>query len=53
MTTPTLRHAGLLLRPFEDSDAAASATAVRESVASAATWMPWCTNTYTQTQALE
>lgn len=53
MTTPTLHHAGLLLRPFEDSDAEAFATAVRESVATVTPWMPWCTSTYTETQALE
>lgn len=53
MTTPTLHHAGLLWRPFEDNDAEAFAAAVRESVASVAPWMPWCTSTYTQTQALE
>lgn len=53
MTTPTLHHAGLLWRPFEDNDAEAFAAAVRESVASVAPWMPWCTSTYTQERALE
>lgn len=52
MTAPTLQHAGLLWRPYEDTDAAAFAAAVRESVASVSPWMPWCTSTYTEADAL-
>lgn len=32
---------GLLLRPFEDADAAAFAAAVRESAEGMRRWMPW------------
>lgn len=52
MTAPTLQHAGLLWRPYEDADAAAFTAAVHESVESLSPWMPWCTSTYTETDAL-
>lgn len=50
---PQLLHEGLLLRPFEDGDAPAFATAARESVATVGRWMPWCHAGYTQQDALD
>lgn len=44
---------GLLLRPFEDGDAAAFAAAVRESAEGMRRWMPWCSADYGTGQALE
>jgi RimJ/RimL family protein N-acetyltransferase len=48
-----IRAPHLLLRPFEDSDAAAFAVAVRESVSSVGPWMPWCHAQYTDSDALD
>ncbi|MBW8363385.1 MAG: GNAT family N-acetyltransferase [Rhizobium sp.] len=57
MTVPNIavnrESAGLLLRPFEERDAAEFAQAVRESVESVGPWMPWCHAEYSQTDALE
>jgi RimJ/RimL family protein N-acetyltransferase len=44
---------GLLLRPFEDADAAAFAAAVRESAAGMRRWMPWSSVDYSVEQALQ
>lgn len=44
---------GLLLRPFEDGDAAAFAAAVRESADGTRRWMPWCSTDYGVEQALQ
>ncbi|MCD9086457.1 GNAT family N-acetyltransferase [Stenotrophomonas sp. SY1] len=44
---------GLLLRPFEDSDATVFAEAVRESVESVSRWMPWASHDYSTVHALE
>ncbi|MBD3826721.1 GNAT family N-acetyltransferase [Stenotrophomonas sp.] len=44
---------GLLLRPFEDGDAAAFAAAVRESAEGMRRWMPWCSTDYGAEQALQ
>ncbi len=44
---------GLLLRPFEDADAAAFAAAVRESAEGMRRWMPWCSADYSTEQALQ
>ena len=44
---------GLLLRPFEDADAAVFAAAVRESAAGMRRWMPWCSADYSAEQALQ
>lgn len=44
---------GLLLRPFEDADAAAFAAAVRESAEGMRRWMPWCSADYSTGQALQ
>ena len=43
---------GLLLRPFEDEDAASFTAAARESVASVGPWMPWCTSAFSEPDAL-
>lgn len=43
----------MLLRPFDDGDAAAFAAAARESVATAGRWMPWCSETYGEQDALD
>ena len=51
MTTITAE--GLLLRPFEDGDATAFTSAVRESAQSVGHWMPWCHAEYTNKDALE
>jgi RimJ/RimL family protein N-acetyltransferase len=47
-----IRSEGLLLRPFEATDAAAFSLAVKESVASVGHWMPWCHAHYTEAEAL-
>lgn len=44
---------GLLLRPFQDSDATVFVEAVRESVESISRWMPWASHDYNAAQALE
>lgn len=44
---------GLLLRPFEDAEAAVFAAAVRESAAGMRRWMPWCSADYSAEQALQ
>ena len=51
MTTITAE--GLLLRSFEDGDATAFTSAVRESAQSVGEWMPWCHAEYTNKDALE
>lgn len=48
-----LHTAGFLLRPFVETDAAAFADAVRESVATVGKWMPWGRADYTESDALE
>ncbi len=47
-----LRHAGLVLRPFEDRDASVFTEAVLESVGTVGRWMPWCHAGYTERDAL-
>jgi RimJ/RimL family protein N-acetyltransferase len=49
----TINAEGLLLRPFEDGDAPAFTSAVRESAQSVGKWMPWCHADYTNNDALE
>jgi RimJ/RimL family protein N-acetyltransferase len=44
---------GLLLRPFEEADAAAFAAAVRESAVGMQRWMPWSSADYSADQALQ
>ena len=44
---------GLLLRPFEDPDAASFAAAVRESAEGMQRWMPWSSADYRAEQALQ
>lgn len=51
--TPPILHAGLLLRPFADTDADAFVAAARESAASVGPWLPWCTDDYAHPQALD
>lgn len=48
-----LHHAGLVLRPYQDRDAAPFTTAVLESVGSVGPWMPWCHAGYTEHDARE
>ncbi|MFO1338875.1 MAG: GNAT family protein [Burkholderiaceae bacterium] len=48
-----MAHQGLLLRPFDDADAAAFVAAVRESVATVGRWMPWCHEAYAEQDALD
>jgi len=48
-----LQADGLLLRPFEDADAAAFAAAVRESAEGMRRWMPWSAVDYSVAQALQ
>lgn len=49
----TLHADGLLLRPFNDDDAAAFAHAVRESAETVGRWMPWCHAAYSEQDALD
>ncbi len=48
---PTLHAPGLLLRPFEPSDAPAFAEAVLESLPSLLPWMPWAHAGYSAQEA--
>lgn len=50
---PALQHQDLILRPFEDDDAPAFASAARESVASVGRWMPWCRADFSTQDALD
>lgn len=43
----------LAIRPFVSADANEFAAAVRESVQTVGPWMPWCTPTFAQGNALE
>ncbi len=43
---------GLVLRPFEDRDAADFSAAVRASVQSVGPWMPWCHAAFSEQDAL-
>lgn len=52
MAASSIVFEGLLLRPFEDSDAEPFAEAVRESAQSVGRWMPWATPDYDTVQAL-
>jgi len=47
-----IQFEGLTFRPFDDDDASAFAAAARESVASVGRWMPWCTTTFSEQDAL-
>ncbi|HYD59570.1 MAG TPA: GNAT family protein [Noviherbaspirillum sp.] len=47
---PILAH-GLCIRPFRLTDAEAFAAAVRESVATVGTWLPWCHAGYSVKEA--
>jgi len=42
----SITHQGLLLRPFESTDAQPFAQAVRESLATVGRWMSWCHDEY-------
>lgn len=53
MKSPTITFAGLVLRPFSDSDAEAFTSAALESVGTVGRWMPWCSNDYSTNHALE
>lgn len=48
-----LAFAGLVLRPFSESDAEEFTAAARESVATVGRWMPWCASNYSIHRALE
>ncbi len=48
---PLLRTPRYILRPFRASDAAAFATAVRESMATVGMWMSWAHASYSEDQA--
>ena len=50
---PPLHAPGLLLRPFEPSDAPAFTEAVRESLPSLLPWMPWAHAGYSERDAME
>lgn len=50
MEAPLLAD-GLCIRPFADQDIAEFVTAVRESVATAGAWMPWCVSDYSPADA--
>jgi len=49
---PTVAHKGIVLRPYQATDAEAFAVAVRESVDTVGLWMPWCHAAYSQQEAL-
>jgi len=53
MDASPLHAEGLLLRPFEDADAAPFAAAVRESAEGMQRWMPWSAVDYRVGQALQ
>ena len=53
MDDSQLHADGLLLRPFEDPDAASFAAAVRESADGMRRWMPWSSADYRAEQALQ
>lgn len=53
LETPELRAFGLCLRPFSDTDASAFRSAALESVDTVGRWMPWCKNSYQESDALE
>ncbi|MEK0266439.1 GNAT family N-acetyltransferase [Stenotrophomonas rhizophila] len=53
MDDSPLHADGLLLRPFEDADAASFAAAVRESAEGMRRWMPWSSVDYRVEQALQ
>jgi RimJ/RimL family protein N-acetyltransferase len=44
---------GLVFREFEDSDATSFASAARESVETVGRWMPWCSATFSDQDALD
>lgn len=50
---PSVVFEGLVLREFRSSDARGFAEAARESVASIGPWMPWCTSSFSEEDALE
>ena len=49
---PTVVHKGIVLRPYQATDAEAFAVAVRESVDTVGLWMPWCHAANSQQEAL-
>lgn len=49
---PTVVHKGIVLRPFQPTDAEAFAIAARESVDTVGLWMPWCHADYSPQEAL-
>ena len=50
MDTPLVAN-DLCIRPFEEGDIAAFVAAVRESVATVGSWMPWCHANYSEAEA--
>ena len=44
---------GLVIREFLDDDAEAFANAARESVDTVGRWMPWCTSSFSEQNALD
>lgn len=52
MQTSPLTFKGLVIRPFQSTDAPAFVAAVLESTDTVGRWMPWCTNTYSEREAL-
>lgn len=50
---PPIVFEGLVFREFHDDDATAFANAARESVDTVGRWMPWCTSTFSEQNALE
>lgn len=48
----SVQFQGLLLRAFEESDAAAYVPAAQESIATVGQWMPWCTPAFSAADAL-
>jgi ribosomal-protein-serine acetyltransferase len=53
MQTSALTFEGLEIRPFLSTDAPAFVAAVLESTDTVGRWMPWCSNTYSEREALE